>query len=262
MSQESNENSSNPGLFIIKGMQLTVSGFSFRINAEGGIEADPISVSTDIDLCPYWLNIALGHLLHAEQANNVLIGEREKETEDPEKIANALETEFTSGMQTIMASAIAIDAYYARIKERIEIIKELSRIWRENKISRDKQIAEVIRIAFPMKNESVKKLRNALKEIFRFRGMAVHPPSGNTQPQLHPEFNKITDWRYVAFRYFNAKAAAGLSLSIISQSAIRPSIKHKDLKPYCDTLLPKLEPILNQWNISFGKLDYFQLWGN
>jgi len=250
---DSNENSSKPELFLTDGMQLTISGLSITIGADGKCEAAPATFSTCLDMCPYWLEIAYAHLLRTEQAYNDLLSARE--TKNNEGIGDALQAEFIAGMQTMMASAIAIDAYYACIKERVEIPKELIGRWKENRIARYKQIAEVLRIAFPMKDESFKQVRGALKEIFRFRDMAVHPPSKPVPALLRPKLNLIIDWRYVAFSYDNAKAAVRLSLSIIALTARRPHKgKFDALKPYCETLMSKVELSINQWNDRYGKL--------
>jgi hypothetical protein len=192
-------------------------------------------------------------LLLTEQANYDLTSSIEAKNNDG--IGNALRAEFSSGMQTMMASAIAIEAYYACIKDRIEIPEELVRCWQKNGLARYKQIAETLRLAFPMKNESFKQVRDALKEIYRFRDMAVHPPAKAATPLLRQELNLIIDWRYVAFSYNNAKHIAGFSLSIIGQTAARPNKdKFASLKPYCEALMSKLSPLLNRWNSRYGKL--------
>lgn len=251
--KESNQNSSNSGLFITKGMLINFDNFSLKIGDDGEIEVGQVSISTALDMCPYWLDIAYEHLLLTEQAHNDLMVA--KELDNGEMIGKALSTEFTSGMQAIMASAIAIDAFYACIKERIEIHEDLIRVWRENKLSRYKQIVEVIRIASPMKHETVKEIRGHLKGIFHFRNMAVHPPSKKTLPLLHPELNKITDWRYVEFRYRNAKIITGDSLSIIAQIASRAhNDKFINLTPYFDALTSSLKPLLERWYTRYGKL--------
>lgn len=251
--KESNETSSRPELFITNGMQFSISGLSLTVSDDGKTEIGPVTLGTRLDICPYWLDIAYAHLLRTEQAYNDLMSA--KETRNYERLGEALQAEFISGMQTIMASAITIDTYYACIKERVEVPRVLIGRWLENGTARYKQIAEVLRIAFPMKNESFKQVRGALKDIFRFRDMAVHPPSKTTPPLLRPELNLIIDWRYLAFSYHNAKAIVKLSLNIIAHTSKRP---HKDkfdaLKPYCETLMSSLEPLVNRWNARYGEL--------
>lgn len=242
-----------PGVFITKGMQVSIPNFSIRINPDGTIDASPLVLHTGIDLCPYWLEIAYEHLLNTEAANDHLMTAKKEQADD--RIAEALRAEFTSGMQTVMSSAIAMDAYYANVKTRIEIPEQLIQAWRKNGTARYKQIAEVLKMAFPISAESAKQLRDILKQNFSFRDKAVHPPTGTTAPALHPELNKVTDWRFVTFRYYNAKAIAKLTLSIIAQTARRPhQNKYEELKTYCETLSQQLISVIGRWESHYGQL--------
>jgi hypothetical protein len=243
----------DPGVFVTKGMSIDLSEHSITMYPDGRIEASPIRISTELNLCPYWLEIAFQHLLAADSANDRLMAA--KLDKAPEAIADALQEEFVAGMQTIMASAIALDAYYACIKERANVPAELTASWRTNGTARYKQIAEVLRRAFPMPEEAGKTLREALREITRFRDKAVHPPAGTTAPVLHPELDKVTDWRFVWFRFYNAKAATGLALSIVSQTAgLCPTDAPEALGKYCATVLERIQPLISRWEERFGKL--------
>lgn len=243
----------DPGVFITKGMQISIPEFSIQMAPEGWLNVGPIVVHTGIDLCPYWLEISYEHLLATETANDNLLSAKEERSD--EKIAAALQVEFTSGMQAIMASGIAIDAFYACVKDRIGIPRELVQSWRKKGTARYRQIAEVLRRAFPMTQESAKQLRDILKQNIGFRDKAVHPPSGTKAPALHPELNKITDWRYATFRYYNAKAIVGLTLSIIAQTAGQPhKNKFEMLREYCKALMLSVSPLLDRWVSHYGKL--------
>jgi len=251
--KKSEESAPDAGVFITKGMQINIPRFSIRIGPDGKLQSDPLVLHTSIDLCPYWLDIAYEQLLAAEKASEDL--KTAKEAQNSEQIATALHVEFTAGMQVIMASAVAMDAYYANVKDRIDFPNDLTRTWLEKGTARYKQIAEVLRRAFPMTHATAKKLRDILKQNLEFRNKAVHPPVGTTAPALHPELNKVTDWRYVTFRYYNAKATAGLTLSIIAQTASRPpKDKFSALTSYCNSLMAKVEPMVKRWEIRFGKL--------
>ena len=248
-----NKNTPDPGVFITKGMRLTIPRFSIRLGANGDVEGDPVILHTGIDLCPYWLEISYGHMLETQKANDDLM--IAKASEDKEQISHALQAEFTAGMQTIMASAVAIDAFYGNIKEHIDIPIELTETWRKNGTARYKQIAEVWRRSFSISQESAQKIRDILKEVTSFRDKAVHPPPGTSTPLLHPELNKVTDWRYSTFRYYNAKGIAGITLSIIAQSIQKThEDKFKELKTYCDNLLKEVGPMVDRWEKRYGKL--------
>ena len=250
--KEDSQKKPDPGVFLTKGMQINIPEFSIRISPDGNIDATPLILHTTIDLCPYWLEIAYDHLRCTEDASEQLLNAKKEQND--ERIADALKAEFTEGMQTIMASAVAMDAFYANVKERIAIPDDLIQTWRKNGTARYKQIAEVLRRAFLMSEDSAKQIRVILKHNFGFRDKAVHPPTGTTAPTLHSELNKVTDWRYVTFRYYNAKAIAGLTLSIITQTAMHPKNKHEGLKTYCETLSQQLAPLISRWEARYGKL--------
>lgn len=243
----------DPGIFLTKGMKVGIPSFSISIGEDGKLSSDGITLYTGLDMCPYWIEIAYEHLLKTESAHNELMSAID-ETDD-EKIARSLQKEFVSGMQAIMSSGIAIDSYYASVKEHIDIPESLVKTWRDNGTARYKQIAEVFRRAFSMKQDSANNLRDVLKQNLKFRDRAVHPEYGTTAPLLHVELNKVTDWRYATFRFYNAKAIVGLSLSVIYQTASRPfDNKYKKLKKYCDDLIVELEPMLKRWVDKYGEL--------
>lgn len=243
----------DPGIFVTKGMKVSIPSFSISIGNDGGVISDPVTLHTGLDMTPYWLEIAYQHLIITEAAHTELM--EAKNAKDDEKIAQALQKEFVSGMQAIMSSGIAIDAYYASVKDHIELPEDLIKAWRENGTARYKQIAEVLKRAFPLSQESAGKLRDILKQNLKLRDKAVHPEHGTTAPLLHVELNKVSDWRYAVFRFYNAKAIVGLSLSIIYQIANTPlSDKHEGLKKYCEELIVNIDPILKVWIDKYGKL--------
>lgn len=253
MSESSKKVEPDPGIFVTKGMKISIPSFSISIGDNGELVSDHITLFTGLDMSPYWLEIAYQHLLATEAAHVDLMAA--KEARDDEQMAAALQKEFVSGMQAIMASGIAIDAYYASVKDHIELPEDLIKTWRENGTARYKQIAEVLKRAFPMSQESAKHLRDILEQNLKFRDKAVHPKYGTTAPLLHVELNKVSDWRYAVFRFYNAKAIVGLTLSIIYQTASKPfTDKHDRLRSYCEELIVNIDPIFNVWVQRYGKL--------
>jgi hypothetical protein len=242
-----------PGLFITKGMNVSINRFSITINHNGEFENNEMIVQTGLDMCPYWLNIAYKQLLITKKINKQLLDK--KEILQEESIGRLLEKEFMHGMQAIMAACIAIDAYYASVKNYANIPKEVSKNWKKNGTARYKQIAETLKTTFSIPQATFLKIREVLRQCFELRDRAVHPKTGTDKPVLHPEANIISDWRYSAFRYENAKAVVGHALSIIYQTAIQDKKgRCVELKKTCEKQKKEIEPILTKWVEKYGNL--------
>ena len=249
---EDKQNMIDPGIFITKGMQVGIPEIKVSIGKDGKPRMEPITLHLGIDMCPYWIDIAMQHLFEVEKCHKILMYEKEKN--DAEGMGAALESEFLAGMQCIMASSVAMDSYYAAVKDHIDIPEKLTQKWREN-TARYKQIAEVIRRAFPLSKSAFRNLRDVLKQNTSFRDQAVHPSTGTAAPMVHVELGKATDWRYATFRFYNAKTIIGLTLSVIYQTANNPyPDKYDSLRKYCDELVIKLQPRLELWESKYDKL--------
>jgi hypothetical protein len=243
----------DPGVFLVKGDTVSIPSFTMSVNEQGELEASPVYLHVGIDMTAYWLDIAYKHLLATETAHKKLM--LAKEEKDNEKISRYLKKESIAGMQSIMAAGIALDAYYASVKEHVDIPQATIDIWRKKSTARYKQISEVIRMGFRLKPASSKRLRDILKQNFKFRDKAVHPSPGTAAPLLHAELNKVTDWRYATFRFYNAKAIYGLSLSIVFKTSIKQDSKVDDsLKAFCEKLIPRIKPLERKWKRRFGDL--------
>jgi hypothetical protein len=204
-------------------------------------------------MCPYWLDIAYDNLVAAEKIHNNL--EAAVNDKNDSLVGELLQKEFLMGMQVVMDSCIAIDSYYASIKQFANIPEEILTKWKTNKIARSSQIAETLKRVFFIPQDVFQQIIVVLKQSFKLRDMAVHPKHGTDVPVLYPEIKKITDWRYSAFRYANAKNVAGFSLSFILQTAQqKKDNKDKKLISYCDNLVNKIDPIYSKWINSYGEL--------
>lgn len=249
----SNSEKPDPGIFIVKGDIVGVDEFTISVDENGKIKAGPVALKSGIDMTPYWLNIAFEHLKSSEGFHKKLM--LAKENKNDNEIGTYLKKESSSGMQAIVSAGIAIDAYYASIKDCVSVPDKLIETWRDKRTARHKQISEVLRLAFPMSNSTFKEVRQILKQNITWRDKAVHPISGTTSPTVHVELNKATDWRYATFRFYNAKTIYELTLSLVYKTATNPpKDKHKKLQVYCDGLLPKLKPWVNKWERKYGKL--------
>jgi len=52
-SEEPNRNVPDQGVFVTKGMKISIQKFSLRLGIKGDVKSDPVILHTGIDLCPY-----------------------------------------------------------------------------------------------------------------------------------------------------------------------------------------------------------------
>lgn len=229
------------GIYITRGMSVTIPSFSIRIREDGEIEGDPITLHVRFDVCPSWIRIAKRHLDAALAAR----GNRDiawQGTDENVK-AQALEVEFEASMQAIMAAAIAWDAAYAILREHVTIPPNTLDKWRNGRTARYTQVAEVVRRAFTLKPKGASMLRNNLKELYRYRDLAVHPSGKIEAPLVHPELNLGMEWRFVYFRATNAELAVMAAAAMLWDLAHNGKSKDPKISEYQKTLACRLQEI-------------------
>lgn len=215
--------------------------FSIRIRDDGGLEADPITLHVRFDVCPTWIQIAKRHL------DNALIAKSNRESAwlgaDEDAKARALEAEFEASMQAIMAAAIAWDAAYAVLRELVTIPPAMIEKWRNGRTARYTQVAETVRRAFSLKPKGASMLRANLKEIYRYRDLAVHPSGKIEAPHLHPELDLGMEWRFVYFRAKNAEIAVMAAAAMLWDLAHNGKSKDLKITEYQKSLAARLDEI-------------------
>jgi hypothetical protein len=229
------------GIFISKGMTVTIPQFSIRIREDGEMEADPITLHVRFDVCPTWIQLAQRHL------DAALVAKSQLQTvwsgTDEALKASALETEFEASMQAIMAAAIAWDAAYAVLREHVVLPPSVVDRWRHGRTARYTQVAEIVRRAFALKPKGAALLRNNLKELYRYRDLAVHPSGKIEAPLLHPELNVGMEWRFVYFRATNAEIAVSAAAAMLWDLANNGKAKDPKIIEYQKVLAMRLNEV-------------------
>ena len=146
-------------------------------------------------------------------------------------------------MQAIMAAAVAWDAAYAVLLEHVEIPQSTIETWRKGRTARFTQVAEVVRRAFALEPKGASALRKNLKELYRYRDLAVHPSGKIEAPLLHPELNLGMEWRFVYFRATNAELAVMAAAAMLWDLAHNGKSKNAKISKYQRTLASRLEEI-------------------
>jgi hypothetical protein len=202
------------GVFITKGMTIQIPAGGLVISL-GGEAQSRLTLHVHYDLCPLWLKIATRHINDANDRK--LARAAAWQLSDEQAKAEALERECESSMQAVMAGAIAIDSFYANVRDTVAISAEEVTRWRANNTARYKQITEVLRRAFKLKNRDAVGLREALKDIYKFRDLAVHPSGEVAAPVLHEELQVGVEWRFAIFRAANAEKLVNLARQIVCE---------------------------------------------
>ena len=157
-----------------------------------------------------------------------------------EQKAATLEREFESSMQAIMSAAIAIDAFYAIIQTHVVLPPSLLEKWRTKRTSRYSQVTEVIRRAFHLKHNGTATLRQNLKEIYRFRDLAVHPSGKIEGAVWHPELNVGVEWRFAYFSANNAELVVNAATWILWDLAYYGNPTDSNVSEYMSNLRLRL----------------------
>lgn len=229
------------GIYITRGMSVSIPSFSIHIREDGEIEGDPITLHVRFDVCPSWIQIAKRHLDAAQAAK--ISREIAWHGTDENAKAQSLEVEFEASMQAIMAAAISWDAAYAVLREHVTIPPNTLEKWRKGRTARYTQVAEVVRRAFTLKPKGALMLRNNLKELYRYRDLAVHPSGKIEAPLLHPELKLGMEWRFVYFRATNAELAVMAAAAMLWDLAHNGRSKDPKISEYQKTLASRLQEI-------------------
>jgi hypothetical protein len=89
----------------------------------------------------------------------------------------------------------------------------------------------------------MKIVRDCLKEIYRFRDLAVHPTAKANEPVRHPELDVGVEWRFVAYRYENAQPLVRAAIQLIDELVSKGNPKADEVAKYANYLKPQLDAL-------------------
>lgn len=228
-----------PGVFISRGMTLTIpdGGLILSIDPEGKTDSS-LTLHVHFDVCPTWCQLALQHLEKARQAREERVAAWSANNEELK--GKTLEREFEASMQAIMAAAVALEAFYAVVQQSVQLPPSLVDRWRNGRTARYSQITEVLRRAFKLKPKGVAVLRQNLREIYKFRDLAIHPSGKIEAPVHHPELDVGVEWRFAYFRATNAEGIVMAATAIVCDLAVNGKPADKKVQNYMKNLRDRL----------------------
>lgn len=239
------------GILVGRGTRVVIPAGGLKIDLGDAGNRVTAEVRLQLNMWFYWLETALSHLCNAREHHAALLRARD----DGETPQPALDNEACSGMQAIMAAAIAMDALYADVAERLPVPPDLRAHWRQNGTAPYAQVTEVFRRAFGLRRQGTANLRRTLKELYRFRDIAVHPDARASAPVQHPDLRVGVEWRFVAFGFDSATQAVRAALAFVKILPSRP-LDHAptSVQQLASEMLLLGAPLFEQWEREYGPL--------
>lgn len=209
------------GVFISEGMRLRipVGGLTLDLNSPGGLSSN-LMVEVLLDVWPYWLDVGMDHAAQAREARHRL---ESLDPEDGERVGLVLGEECRASMVAMSAAAFALDGFHAAIRRHADM-SSLALEWSRAGTPRYARVFELMRRSFRMSNANAKEARAIVKELFRFRDWAVHPPADFNAPVLHEVLRRGVEWRFVAFNAPNSQKAITNAAKLIHFCLERPRV--------------------------------------
>jgi hypothetical protein len=239
------------GVRWTSGGDFALRDVTFTLSDDGEVSGPPPRVEMRTDMWPFWLEEAIdAAVLAAESADQIpTLTEQLATTADPAALEHDIDdlmfAELKASMRAVTASAFAIDAFYASIKERSPEHPDQNK-WRDQRTARYKQVAESFKYHLKINNHAAaEEFRRRISEVFRFRDWAVHPGAKFRGPEYREDRNLLVDWHFVAFRRENAIRATVQTVSMLDVLVAALDRGSDDLKRMKEYSRRKMDEILD-----------------
>jgi hypothetical protein len=191
------------GVLIFKGMKVGVLPGDFTISVNENGETDSkLVLSTAYNVIPIWLRAAHDHSKQSKIASENIAA---KWGDDTDEQRSLLIAELTPSIQVFVCCGIALDALYDTLRPHAKITPQEIQAWKDNRTSRAKQIVEVVRRTFKLKQDTLKSFSDCITQVIKYRDMAVHPSLELKNSCTRPDLNVSVDWKFSAYRFSNAE---------------------------------------------------------
>lgn len=213
------------GIYFPEAGELRIPAGGMRLTADGRLEIDQVEVV--LDTWPYWLDVAIAHAIEA-------VSERRRLSDhvhDDDQKRAWLSAECKASMVAVAGAAIALDSFYGSLRKRRDM-SELDARWKRSHAARATRVAETLVRSFRLENVAAKAIKAQVRELFRFRDWAVHPPADFKPAVPHDGIGSAVHWWFVAFGAPNARQAVINATTIIDHCVRRPRVKQPDFEKW------------------------------
>jgi len=183
------------------------------IPAAVAVSAGSVSLQIRTHLWISWARIALKHEAMAQAA-------RQEMQQAGAEHSRLLDREADAGLVGICAVAFALEALYRELDELGMVPARMLAAWKRNRLSDDKQILELLKLAVDP-NGLVNGWKRELAWLFGVRGSSVHYRGSFEAPQPHPLGTNVAPSQ-ITYSAENATRAVDLLLSILERCRDKP----------------------------------------
>jgi len=203
------------------GLQFPAGAVLLTLGDDGLPKMEVNKALVRLDLWPTWLETGC---LHAEQARAA--GDRlYPELSDGEKYTTLTE-ELQAGLVAVTALAFAVDGFYDTLRQELGDHPDQA-TWSKKRTARYAQVAETFRFQLKLGPTFSRQLRTVLKELFEFRGRAVHPTSKYVEPNYRPQIDRGVHPHLITFSGPHAVQCRALVLVLLDRLITRAAEKSR-----------------------------------
>lgn len=244
-----------PGMYFPRGAQLRIPAgrLQIRVTEDGRIASDPLIPQTRMDMWPQWLHEALEATVNAREVHTQLIAEAERPEERGERFRDLLDLELRASMRAITAAAFAVDAFYASVQARSPDHPHRA-LWRSGprRTPRHVQVFETLRYHLKVRAPGATEFRRRVKDLFKFRGWAVHADASFRDPVLREDVDVGLDWHYVAFQAENAVTSLTMTLQMLDVLVSLFERGSDELREWGPAARERLDAVLDRYDAMDG----------
>jgi hypothetical protein len=216
-----------PGIFILEGMgmQIPPGGLKVSIAEDGSASTGPVTMLVRLDLWTTWLEIG------CRSAGDAAAAAREMTPDMPDAHKGvALTAELHAGLVAMTSLAFAIDGFYDTIRHEMGHHPDEA-AWRRNRLARHSQVVETLRFLLKLGPNFTGQLGILIKELFEFRGRAVHPSSAFVEPNYRPDVDSGVHPHLLTYSGPHAVQARALVLTLLGRLLERAAEISKEGDP-------------------------------
>lgn len=241
-----------PGIFITRGTDVRIPAGRLKIRlTDEGIVGDPLHPLLRMDLWPHWLHEALDATVAAQAVHADLVAEAAAGTKTEGLMGRLLDLELRTCMRAISSAAFAVDAFYASVQARSPSHPHREK-WRGRRTPRQAQVSETLRYHLKIRQPGAREVRDRIKNLFRFRGWAVHADADFAGAVHRDDLDVGVDWHHAAFRTENAVAVLASTLEMLDVLVLRMGRGSKELREYAPFARARLDDLLDLYEAEPG----------